>query len=132
MTNYSGQWACKANLRVPWKTRLTYITRLDTRVTQCMRQLVLAYFDAEGEAEAPQGPKEPPRRAGSALERMRPLLSDHVTPRLRITSVPASVAAGGSEGGPAETSRSSPTSSSSSSCSVASTSAAPPAAERGQ
>lgn len=67
----------------------------------------LAYFDAVGKAKTPKDPIEPPRYAGFACEPTRPPLSDHVTPRLRITSVTASVAAsveaGGSEGGPAET-----------------------------
>ena len=63
------------------------------------------YFDAMGEAGAS---REPPRCTTrctglACCEPMRPPLSDHVTPRLRMTSVAASLKAGGSEGGPTET-----------------------------
>ena len=67
--------------------------------------MALVYFDAMGEAGAS---REPPRCTTrctglACCEPMRPPLSDHVTPRLRMTSVAASLKAGGSEGGPAET-----------------------------
>ena len=66
---------------------------------QAVPAVGLAHFDAVGEAEASREPIEPLRCADFAYEPMRPPLSDHVTPRLRITSVEAA----GSEGGPAET-----------------------------
>ena len=68
-------------------------------------EMALVYFDAMGEAGAS---REPPRCTTrctglACCEPMRPPLSDHVTPRLRMTSVAASLKAGGSEGGPADT-----------------------------